>query len=361
MIDLSAAIAGGETNLEVNFAMDHYSNFGAALTLEYYDADAVAWVLWQNLPSTSANQGPDWCTTAIPFTSSTLDIGGFTPSQASGFQYRFNYEDNASWDWGFCINNVVLTSLGVTPPSAVDVTAPVCEDFETGIPSTWTQYTTDQADWSRNTGGTLSAATGPSAAANGTSWYLYTESSFPQVAGDQFIIETWSVDLVPLTTPRINFYYHMFGARMDPDGTLELEVTNDNGFSWTNIFTQTGNQGDVWNNGIVDLSAYAGDTVSFRFIATIAPNTTSQVYENDFAIDEICIEETPSCLPPTAMTFTNVSGSSADVSWTDNVSIELEVEYGVSGFALGSGTSSIVATNPYTLPDFLQEQHMMST
>ena len=350
--DLNAAIAGGEAGLKLDFSFDFYS-IGAELNLEYFDADANTWLPWQNLPSVSLNQGPDWCTTALPFQSFILDISSFSLTQASGFQYRFRYDDiftALNWDWGYCINSVVLTSQVVTPPSAVDVTAPVCEDFEVVIPPTWTQYTTDQADWTRNTGGTFSPGTGPSAAANGTVWYLYTEASSPRVAGDQFIIESWSVDLGALTVPRMNFYFHMFGAGMDPDGTLEVEVTNDNGLSWTNIFSQTGNQGDVWNNGIVDLSAYAGDTVSFRFIGTIAPNTATVAFENDFAIDEICIEETPTCPTPTAMTFTGISGNSADIGWTDNAGASSwEIEYGAAGYTPGTGSSIVVSTNPYTL------------
>ena len=144
---------GDSTQIQ-DVLFDFYS-IGAELNLEYFDTDANAWLPWQNLPSVSTNQGPDWCTTALPFQSVLLDISSFSLTQASGFQYRFRYDDiftASNWDWGYCINGVVLTSQTVTPPSAVDVTAPVCEDFEVGIPQTWTQYTTDQADWTRNTG-----------------------------------------------------------------------------------------------------------------------------------------------------------------------------------------------------------------
>ena len=48
LIDLSAAIAGGEDGLQLDILMDHYSNFGAILSLEYFDVDASTWVLWQD-------------------------------------------------------------------------------------------------------------------------------------------------------------------------------------------------------------------------------------------------------------------------------------------------------------------------
>ena len=41
VIDLSAAIAGGEDGLQLDILMDHYSNFGAILSLEYFDVDAT--------------------------------------------------------------------------------------------------------------------------------------------------------------------------------------------------------------------------------------------------------------------------------------------------------------------------------
>ena len=59
----------------------------------------------------------------------------------------------------------------------------------------------------------------------------------------------------------------------------------------------------------------------------------------------------PSCLPPTALTASNITGSGADLSWTaGGTETQWNIEYGASGFTQGSGTSlSAVTTNPNSL------------
>ena len=47
----------------------------------------------------------------------------------------------------------------------------------------------------------------------------------------------------------------MWGATM---GTLNVDVSNDGGFSWVTEWTMSGDQGNQWNSTQVDLSAYAG-------------------------------------------------------------------------------------------------------
>ena len=46
----------------------------------------------------------------------------------------------------------------------------------------------------------------------------------------------------------------MFGATM---GTLSVDVTNDGGTTWNNEWFLGGDQGQPWNEAVVDLSAYA--------------------------------------------------------------------------------------------------------
>ena len=47
----------------------------------------------------------------------------------------------------------------------------------------------------------------------------------------------------------------MFGATM---GTVNVDVSTDGESTWTNEWTLSGNQGDVWNQAVVPLSAYSG-------------------------------------------------------------------------------------------------------
>ncbi len=174
--------------------------------------------------------------------------------------------------------------------------APYCEDFEDGgaVDGCWTnEAATDDFDWSALTGATGSTATGPSSGNGGAGYYIYTEAS-PQGNGDAAVIYSPEIDLSTIPgTPRLNFFYHMYGAGMNPDGSITVDVSNDGGGSWTNIFDEQGDQGDVWNQAFVTLAAWSSDTVTFRITGTVAPSTTGNAYENDFAIDDFCIDEAP--------------------------------------------------------------------
>ena len=59
----------------------------------------------------------------------------------------------------------------------------------------------------------------------------------------------------------------------------------------------------------------------------------------------------PSCLPASSLTASNVTGSSAELSWNDNNGggIQWKIEWGETGFTPGTGDTAIVSSNPYTL------------
>ena len=80
-----------------------------------------------------------------------------------------------------------------------------------------------------------------------------------------FDITVDCVDLSTWTNPAFVFSYHMYGATM---GTVNVDVSTDGGATWTNEWTLSGNQGDVWNQAVVSLSGYTGQ-VSVRVRRTL--------------------------------------------------------------------------------------------
>ena len=70
----------------------------------------------------------------------------------------------------------------------------------------------------------------------------------------------------------------MYGATM---GTVDVNVSTDGGLTWTNIWTMSGDQGDQWNLGFVDLSAYSG-VVNLQF-----SGFTGSSYTSDMALDKV--------------------------------------------------------------------------
>src|SRR5690554_2886009 len=72
--------------------------------------------------------------------------------------------------------------------------------------------------------------------------------------------------------------------------------------------------------------------------ATLIDPCSSETYgeTEDYEVEIIA---SPSCLPPTALTVSNVSGTTLDLGWTENgTANEWQIEYGSHGFAQGSGT-----------------------
>jgi hypothetical protein len=180
---------------------------------------------------------------------------------------------------------------------------PYSEGFETGS-GVWSQGVGDDFDWTRDLGGTSSSQTGPSTG-SGSTWYMYIETSYPRVNGDEAWLESDCFDFNSLINPTIDFDYHMYGASM---GSLELLISINNGVTWTMLRTLSGNQGNTWNTQTLDLSAYAGQAVKFRF-----KGTRGTSYTGDATIDNIKIYE-PCMIDATSSLAALCSAGTVDLS-----------------------------------------------
>ena len=157
---------------------------------------------------------------------------------------------------------------------------PYSEGFESGL-GAWGQASGDDFDWSRDSGGTPSSATGPTSGNGGSTWYVYGESSSPNYPSKTAILNGPCLDLSGASSCTMDFAYHMYGAAM---GTLSLQTRPDGSSSWTTQWTLSGNQGNAWNSASVNLNSFAGSTVQVRFVGT-----TSTSYTSDFTLDDISI------------------------------------------------------------------------
>lgn len=97
---------------------------------------------------------------------------------------------------------------------------------------------------------------------------------------------------------------------------LEFQISV-NGSSYTTIATYTANAANSsstspWDEKIIDLSSYANNLVVFRLKAT--SNFGSNFCNIGF--DDFNIEDMPSCLSPTSLSSSNITSSSANISWT---------------------------------------------
>ena len=209
-------------------------------------------------------------------TGTTANITGLVAGTA--YSFRVKAKDAAGNESGFSNTANVTTPGGALSCSTTEV-APYSEGFESGFGS-WTNVSGDDFDWSRRSGGTPSNNTGPSSASEG-SFYLYVESSSPNYSNLSTILESGCFDLTGETEANISFKYHMYGAAAM--GGLVLEATTDD-TNWSNIWSQSGNQGNSWQTANISLNSYAGGQVKLRFVGT-----TGTTWQGDMAIDDLSV------------------------------------------------------------------------
>ncbi|AXG71264.1 pesticidal crystal protein Cry22Aa [Kordia sp. SMS9] len=211
--------------------------------------------------------------------SSNISISGTVDTSVVGtYIIRYNVTDLAGNAAVEVIRTVLVEAIGNGCANGIS-TFPYTKSFENTL-GNWVQSSQDDIDWTLNSGGTPSNGTGPSSAIDGNT-YIYVEASgngtgYPD---KQAIITSPCFDLTQLTAATFSFSYHMFGTDM---GTLDVDISEDNGTTWTSIWTKTGNQGDAWQTTNIDLTAYTGSTVQLRF-----NRITGSTWRADIAIDNI--------------------------------------------------------------------------
>jgi len=266
---------GAESSASFSF---NYHMYGAAdMGSIAVEASGDNGATWTSVWNRTGNQGNSWL-------SANIDLSAYV---GGGVQLRFNRITGATWQADIALDNIQLTAGGGGGNSgcAGGVSLPYSESYESSI-GAWTQSTADDINWTRDSGGTPSSNTGPSGGSPG-SWYMYVEASgngtgYPN---KRAILNSPCLDLSAGGTTSFNFNYHMYGA--SDMGSIDLEVSDDNGASWNSVWSQTGNKGNSWLAASVDLSAYVGGGVQLRF-----NRVTGSTWQADIAIDNISVTTT---------------------------------------------------------------------
>jgi hypothetical protein len=191
--------------------------------------------------------------------------------------------------------------------------ADTTESFETDL-GAWNQDSGDDADWVRDSGGTPSSGTGPTTGLDG-SYYLFMESSGNYLKTANLTLDC--IDPTAWSSASFVFGYHMYGAAT---GTINVDISTDNGANWTNVWTLSGDQGNVWNEATVDLSTYTSQ-IDLRI-----QGITGTSYTSDIAIDLTRLMEMPvaGCTNPLASNY-DATASMDDGSFTYSNCVSLTV------------------------------------
>jgi glucuronoarabinoxylan endo-1,4-beta-xylanase len=152
-------------------------------------------------------------------------------------------------------------------------------DFETGF-GDWINISgEDSHDWTRHTGGTPSPGTGPLSGAEGSSWYIYLETSAASGIGNMAILES---PVLHGFARKLTFDYHMYGSTI---GTLHVDVFDGTWHQsvWSLNGQQQADSSEAYRRASVDLKDYLG-LIKVRLRAVAAGG-----FRGDAAIDNLTV------------------------------------------------------------------------
>lgn len=227
-------------------------------------------------------------------TGTSANITGLTAGTAYTFSVKAK---DAAGNVSASSNTVSVTTTGGTTSGCATAISsfPYSEGFENTL-GAWTQDAADDFDWIIDANGTPSSGTGPSSAAQGT-YYVYVEASSPNNNNKKTILNSPCFNLTSASSATFTFKYHMYGA--STMGALKLEVSSNNGSTWTQLWSKSGNQGNSWLTGSVNLNSYLGNTIKLRFIGSTTTN-----WQGDIAVDNVSLT---TAAPAPACTNVNIN------------------------------------------------------
>lgn len=230
----------------------------------------------------------------------------------------------------------------------------------------WTQNTfDDNHNWSFDLDATRSPDTDPSGLTNG-SHYLYYETSAPVLPEQKAIITSPCIELTGGTFAFFKFDYHMYSINTDM-GTLQVDISDDAGISWTTVFIQSGsvqtNSFTDWITENIDLSPYLGNTITIRI-----RGIRTAGFRSDLAIDNVIISSEPLYCDSTAnstdtsgitsVIFNTINNSSSPIAqgYSDFTAISTTVQQGaIHDLTVHNNTLGNNTFNPRVWIDWTQD------
>ena len=230
--------------------------------------------------------------------------------------------------------------------SCVTITPYYHQNFGTFVPNCW-----DEADDGNLVTGpttlgtsawTSSTALGdPSARVN-----LYTNSRSEWMLSPMFDLSAGGYEIA--IDAAVTDWNGSTSDAMGADDSVQVYYT-ENGTVWNRLVYWT--VADALPNTLTTFTASissTSSTVQFGILATDGPVNDAEDY--DFHIDNFIVRVPPTCPATSATTSSNLNATSVDIAWTENGSATTwEIEYGTTGFAIGSGTTIVTTSNPYNV------------
>jgi subtilisin-like proprotein convertase family protein len=300
-------------------------NGGAAASSTASSCPGTAFTL--SVTGASIGSGLTYQWQSSPDNSTWTDIGGATGASLNTSQTGATYYRRKMTCSG---TDAFSSEILVTATPAV-ASFPWTESFDAAtIPSCWSnQYVSGTTNWTyvtANGNATITPRSGARMAEFRTASY-----------GPTTKLVTPRLDISGLANPRVVFYYANVNWFGDID-ELRIYYKNSAGGVWTQIGSNYVDERTAWTEVALALPNPSNDYY-------IAFEATSN-WARGMNLDDIRVEETPPCLPPTAPLPAAVSPTSHSFSWTaspSNPGSGYQWEVRSSG-AAGSGATGLAAS-----------------
>ena len=220
---------------------------------------------------------------------------------------------------------LMLFTSGVNSSVIGQITSyPFVEGFDgASLPSGWTnEYVSGTINWATVTTNGNSTIT-PRTGARMAEFRIDNSSSVTKLVSPQ-------LDLTSLNIPQLTFYYANTNWLGDID-ELRVYYKSAAGGAWTQIGP-----------------AYTDEHTSWTEVSVILPSPSSDYYiafegtsnwARGMNIDDVTVEEGPTCPNPTGLVSSSITGNSVGLTWVAGaLETQWNVEWGTVGFTPGTGT-----------------------
>lgn len=209
------------------------------------------------------------------------------------------------------------------------------EGFETWPPVGWTMDTVNgNGAWGQDNG----ANNGPGSAYEGDQAAIFRSYDFiPGVTGS---MTTPAFDISTSTDPIVHLFWWNDDAPLEPCLLIINTSTDGTSFIAIDTIIATGS-GPEW----IEYNHLLNNNVTHIKLTAISDYGLKNTF-----VDAFSIEEAPNCLPPTNLVVDELTSTTALINWTiGNNETAWNVEYGLIGFAQGSGTSAPTTNHPFLI------------
>ncbi|TNE30015.1 MAG: PKD domain-containing protein [Bacteroidetes bacterium] len=166
-------------------------------------------------------------------------------------------------------------------------------------------------------------------------------------------------DLSASTHPEVRFWYK-FSGNVARELNVIIHGTSSTSTEFTLPHPTHLSINEDWQEAIIDLTSYAGDTIRVEIKSTIDSTSSGTIIPSDVTIliDDFSISEQPICPDATNLRSTFSTENSISLEWNGRGANAWIIEYGPVGFARGSGNTATVTGGTTTTIGGLESSTM---